>query len=666
MRRLFVVILVVFSVGLKAQQDSISLNEVSVSSSRSPVVFKETSRVIMILTHEDILQAPVSSVNELLDYALGVDVRQRGSGDVQADVSIRGGSFEQTLILLNGVKINDPQTGHHNMDLPVALSSIDRIEILEGSGARIYGPNAFAGAINIITRNFDINQVTATLSGGDFKLFEGNAGAQFKTGKIKNRVEVSHKSSSGYRENTDYDLSGIYLQSSASTGNGDIQFQAGWQDKAFGANSFYSAKYPIQFEKTRTLFSSLTWSENLGKFHVSPQVYYRRHQDRFELFREDNYIFSNGYYVKDGSDTAKFTPGNYQAWNYYHGHNYHLTHVYGGQINSWFAWSLGKTSIGAEYRVENIFSNVLGEAMNDTLSVPFESDGKFTCKAGRENAGIFIDHTFSTHKFSFSAGLLSFWNSDFGMEYYPGADISYLLYKDFRWFGSVSKTLRLPTYTDLYYHDAANTGNPDLLPEQAMNYETGIKYTTEKISAGISGFYRDGNNIIDWVRLSSAEKWQSANITEVETWGTELFGRIDVSRFKTKCPLSTIQVNYAWINLEKASGNYYSKYALDMLRNKVSLQIDHKIWKKLTAGWRILYQERMGTYTEFFSGLEKKYQPFVTVDGRLSWKQKSFVFFLQVSNIFDSDYIDMANIPMPGRWAKAGITMNLNLENSKK
>jgi vitamin B12 transporter len=666
MRRLFVIIFILISVGLKAQQDTVSLNEVIISSSRTPVIFKDVSRVIMVLTHEEIKQAPVSSINELLDYVMGVDVRQRGAGDVQADVSIRGGSCEQTLILLNGVNVNDPQTGHHNLDLPVNLSSIERIEVLEGAGARIYGPNAFAGAINIITENAGNNKIKATLAGGDFKLFEGNIGTQFKIGPIKNSIDVLHKNSAGYRENTDYDLSGIFVQSSAPTGNGEIQFQSGWQNKAFGANSFYTAKYPNQFEKTRTLFSSLKWTENIGKLHVTPQIYYRRHQDRFELFREDNYVFSNGYYIKNGSDTAKYSPGNYQAWNYYNGHNYHLTHVYGGQVNAWFAWGLGKTSIGAEYRVENILSNVLGEAMNDTLSVPFESNGKFTRKASRENAGIFIDHTFSTQKFNFSAGLLSFWNSDFGMEYYPGADISYLFYKDFRWFGSVSKTLRLPTYTDLYYHDAVNIGNPDLKSEQAMNYETGIKYITEKVSVGISGFYRDGNNIIDWVRLTSNDIWRSANITEVKTQGVEFYGRINLYRIKTNCPITLLQLNYAWINLEKASGNYYSKYALDMLRNKVSLQMDHKIWKNFTAGWRVLYQERMGTYTDYTTGLEKKYHPFLTVDGRLSWKLKSFNFFVQISNIMNADYIDMANIPMPGRWAKAGISMNLNLDKGKK
>jgi iron complex outermembrane receptor protein len=595
----------------------------------------------MIISQEDILKSPVSDINELLDYSLGVDVRQRGANGVQADASIRGGSFEQTLILLNGIKINDPQTGHHNLDIPVDLSSVERIEILEGSGARIYGPNAFAGAINIITKNPDNDGVKATISGGDYKLFEGSAGGYFNCGKIKTLVEASHKSSAGYRDNTDYQISGLFLQSTASTGKGDVQFQAGLQDKAFGANSFYTAKYPNQFENTKTLFSSLKWNETIAKIHISPQVYYRRHQDRFELFRNN-------------------------APTWYSGHNYHLTHVYGTQINSWFAWSLGKTSLGAEYRVENIQSNVLGEPTGDTIRVPFESSGKFTKEGSRENVSFFIDHTFSTPKFSASAGVLTYWNSDFGFNFYPGIDLGYSITQNIRLIGSVNKTLRLPTYTDLYYKDPSNIGNPNLVPEQATNYETGVKFNSKKFIGGISVFYRDGKNTIDWVRLTNTSLWESANITAVKTWGAETYGRMDLSKLKSACPITNIQLNYSWINLEKATGNYYSKYALDMLRNKVSLQIDHKIWKNLTAGWRVVYQERMGTYTEFSTGKEKEYVPFVTMDGRISWKQNSFLFFVQASNIFNTGYIDMANIPMPGRWAKAGISMDLNLDKTRK
>lgn len=635
------IIFILFSFSIYAQQDTVELKEITVASSRTPIIFRETSRVITVITYEDIIKAPVSSINELLDYALGVDVRQRGTNGVQSDIGIRGGTFEQTLILLNGVKINDPQTGHHNFNIPVDLSSVERIEILQGSGARIYGPNAFAGAVNIITINPDKNQFHTILSGGDFKLVEGILGASFITGKVKNMVEVSKKTSSGYRNNTDYDISGVYLQSTANTGNGDVQLQAGLQDKAFGANSFYTAKYPNQFENTKTLFASLKWTENTKKLHFIPQIYYRRHQDRFELFRN-----------------------NAPIW--YSGHNYHLTHVYGGQANAWYGWSLGKTSIGVEYRIENILSSILGKTMNDTLDVPFEPLGKFTHKGSRENVSVYIDHTYSTHKISISIGMLTYSNSYYGIKTYPGIDISYALPWNLRWFFSVSKTLRLPTYTDLYYKDPSNTGNPDLKPEQAMNYETGVKYSTNYLLAGISGFYRDGKNIIDWVRLTDTSLWHSDNITEVKTWGVELYGRVDLSKLHSKCFIKSIQLNYALINIEKATGNYYSKYALDMLRNKITLHVEHKIWKNISAGWYILYQERMGTYTEYTTGKEKNYQPYITADGRISWTQKAITIFVQASNLLNIEYFDIANIPMPGRWFKAGFSKNLNFDKKKK
>ena len=142
---------------LLAQTDSskvsmeYNLDEFEVSAQRAPVAFSQVARIVSVITREEIEAAPVQSIQELLEYALSVDVRQRGVHGVQADISVRGGSFDQTLILLNGINISDPQTGHHSLNLPVSIKNIQRIEILEGPAARIFGPNAFSGAINIIT-----------------------------------------------------------------------------------------------------------------------------------------------------------------------------------------------------------------------------------------------------------------------------------------------------------------------------------------------------------------------------------------------------------------------------------------------------------------------------------------------------------------------------------
>ena len=140
---------------VKMQYD---LDEIEVTAQRSPALFSQVAQIISVIEKEEIEATSSQSIQDLLEYVAGVDVRQRGAEGVQADISIRGGTFDQTLILLNGINITDPQTGHHNLNLPVSIAQVERIEILEGPAARIYGPNAFSGTINIVTKKLIIIQ----------------------------------------------------------------------------------------------------------------------------------------------------------------------------------------------------------------------------------------------------------------------------------------------------------------------------------------------------------------------------------------------------------------------------------------------------------------------------------------------------------------------------
>ncbi|HKJ42501.1 MAG TPA: TonB-dependent receptor plug domain-containing protein, partial [Sunxiuqinia sp.] len=296
-----------------AQADSLKiakkydLDEIEVSAQRAPVTYSQVARIVSVIDQEQIEAAPVTSVQDLLEYAMGVDIRQRGANGVQADVSIRGGSFDQTLILLNGINISDPQTGHHNLNLPVSLKNIKRIEILEGPGARVYGPNAFSGAINIVTEPSQNDRATVDLTYGEHQLRDVNVSANKKYGKLDNLVAFDNRSSAGYIKNTDFDIYNFFYHGRLHTEEGRLDIQFGHTDKAFGANSFYTPKYPNQFEQTKTTFAALKF-ETGKKLHFSPSVYWRRNQDRFELFRHD-------------SVTYPF--------------NYHLTDVLGTSINSW-------------------------------------------------------------------------------------------------------------------------------------------------------------------------------------------------------------------------------------------------------------------------------------------------------------------------------------------
>ena len=636
-KKILLLFLILQSLNLSSQTDTVHLKETEVMSSRVPALYRESARVIQVITKEELAKAPVQSLTQLLEYALNVDIRQRGDYGVQADVSIRGGSFEQCLILLNGVKMNDPQTGHHNMNLPVDLQDIDRIEVLQGPAARIYGSNAFTGAINIITASKKENRLKLSSVIGENQLYATNASLSLANRKIKHYFSAGKKGSDGYIDNTDFDIANLFYQNNIQLKKANIGLQTGYNNKQFGANSFYSAKYPNQFEQTKVFFANAIY-KNPYFYNLTTNIYYRRHQDRFELFRT-----------------------NPASW--YKTHNYHLTQTYGADANMNFQTCMGKTAFGIEFRSENILSNVLGEPMNDTIDVPGEALGKFTKSHHRENIGIFGEQSYTYGNFLISGGLLLNWNSDFDSKVSAGFDVSYDFDKRWKWFGSVNQSMRMPTYTDLYYVGPTNKGNINLKPEEAIAYETGIKYNSNAVNAHIAVFRRDANNLIDWVKHPDSAKWESRNLTNIITNGFEFSSKVNLERLIYKgFIINNIGLSYSYLNQEKSSDNFVSYYALDYLKHKITVYLEHRIYKRLKADWAMTYQERMGTYTDIITTKETSYPKYITVDLRVSYVSDNWNCFLEAANLFDKKYQDIGNIQMPGRWLRAGVNISLNLE----
>ena len=629
---------------LLAQTDTIvakniDLDEVIVSAQKAPVVYSQLSRLVTTVNRDEIKLMPVSSINELLVHLAGVDIRQRGANGIQADISIRGGSFDQNLILLNGMNISDPQTGHHSLNLPIDLNSAERIEILEGPGSRIFGPNAFSGAINIITNHFDHNFTKASLSAGDFGLLSGNVTSAYNFKKLKQFISVSKSKSNGYAKNTDYDRYNVFYNSRYNADFGKIDFQIGHTNKEFGANSFYTPKYPDQFEHTKTSFASLKLEAG-EKIKFIPSVYYRRHQDRFELFR-------------------------YEPASWYTGHNYHLTDVYGANMLARFISRAGTTSIGAEIRSENILSNVLGEPMSDTLSAAGEPDGFYSKRYARTIANYYLEQSFYVGNFSISGGLLAslVTKNDDALNFYPGIEMSYRFFKSFSSYLSINKSLRLPTFTDLFYSGPNNVGNPDLKPEEAISYEWGLKYNSRVFKSDLSIFYRDASNIIAWVRnyeAAEGDKWITQNLTNVETVGYELASKINLNHFK----INYISVNYAYLNQTVIANNHFNtKYSLNYLKHKFLVAINHPVIKNTSLSWGFKYQNRAGSYPKYISETQQEYDqnydPFFLIDVKINWSYRNLNLYAEVTNLLDHDYVDYGNIEMPGRWFKLGFDVHI-------
>jgi iron complex outermembrane receptor protein len=622
---------------LKSQEktDSVAVNlsELQVNANRNKL-YSEMGRVLTVVNKAEIARQAIQSIDQLLDYVAGLDIRQRGVDGTQADISVRGGSFDQVLVLLNGINITDPQTGHFNLDIPLNLSDVSRVEILEGSSARVLGPNAFSGAINIVTENHEKHALNAELVGGSFNYYAQSVSGSMGSDLFHTFVSVSHKSSSGYITNTDFDLSSAFLQSILNTKNaGKFDLQLAGQLKAFGSNGFYTLAYPNQFENSKTFLTALSWSMNKGKFEYAAQAYWRQHHDRFELFRDD-----------------------IGAPSWYTGHNYHLTDVTGGKISGSYLSMLGKTTLGIDLRNEHIYSNVLGDLMAQTVAVPFENNQFFTRQADRFLATTYFDHSVNINRWYLSFGGAATNSTSFGLYSYGGFDIAYALNDNARIFFDANSAVRLPTFTDLYYNSATQIANPNLKPEQSKTFEIGTKLNRTDWSLNATAYYRLGNNIIDWVKSPDSTKWQSRNLTNVDALGAD----ISFDYFFHHSFLQKVSVSYSYLTLDKSAVNFDSKYALDYLKHKIVVAVHHKIWDKLSASWTGSYSDRAGQYTDFTSNKLVNYSPYFLLNGRLLWSQKKYDIFVDANNILNASYADYGGLIQPGTSVNIGVRLKLN------
>ena len=614
-----------------------NLKEVVVSAQRAPVTYSAAARVVHVIPRSEISNAPVASLNELLDYSPGVDIRQRGNNGVQADVSIQGGTFDQSLILLNGINISDPQTGHLSMNLPLDLESVSRIEVLTGAASRVFGANAFSGAVNILTNPSDKNFVRANVSAGDYGYYKAGATVQYNIRSFYSHLSYSRSASDGYIHNTDYKNQSLFYQGGIREKNYSVNFQGGYNTKDYGANSFYSSRYLDQYEENSTYFGGINASFG-NNFKIKPTVYWKRNYDHYVLIRSN--------------------PAAYQ--------NYHFTDVYGTNLNSEYKWLAGTTTLGLEFRKESIYSTRLGDKTSDSIKVK----GKeiyYNHNASRYNYSVFLEHSLNLNKLTISGGLMLNHHSalDKGLVLYPGVDVAFGIDNSTKFYGTYNKSLRLPTFTDLYYSGPQDKNNPDLKPEEAHHFEAGLKYARKGINGNISGFYRMGKNMIDRI-LQTDNLWQPQNITNLDTRGIEISANF---MFKEIFGYATIiekaGVAYNYTEISKDAGIYQSAYLLDNLKHKISVNISHKIYKNITAVWYLNYQDRNGNYGKYDAvtktSTETPYDPFWIMDGRVSWKPGWFVVYAEVSNIFDVNYYDFGNIAQPGRWFKAGVSIDIGI-----
>ncbi|MBP5539874.1 MAG: TonB-dependent receptor [Bacteroidales bacterium] len=627
------------------------LEEVAVTGSRAPLQLGQSARIVTVLDSLAIQSLPVVTINDLLKYAVGVDVRQRGVEGMQTDVSIRGGSFDQIAILLNGVNISDPQTGHNAADFPVDITLIERIEILEGPASRVYGTSSLLGAINIITKNIHVvpegeggslrpsarscgstGEVSAHLDGGSYLTLGGGVGTTLRTGDWHNSLSLSYRRSNGYTRSAAGTLNGDFQAVKAFYRGGykELFWQAGMSLKDFGSNTFYSARFDDQFEHTFKTFAAIGADTQAGFLHLKPIIYWNHSQDRFELFR-----------------------GKPEAYPF----NHHRTNVLGANLGAWFETVAGRTAFGAEFRNEDIVSTNLGEP----LSRP---DGVYVVGLNRTQMAFYAEHNLTLRWFTASVGLTAARNtgSAEGFGIYPGADLSFRFLPDWKIYLNYNASYRVPTFTELYYSVGGHQADKKLKAEKMHAAEAGIKYLRPGMRAIISAWYHYGMDLIDWIKETPEAEWKSVNHTRLHAFGQEVTLRLDFPQLLGWSVWQNLQVAYSHIDQRKDLGaeNIQSLYALNHLRHKLIVQTDIRLWSRLFLNLSCRWQDRVGTY-ERYEGLAPtgEFVPYTSctfLDAQLSWNADNYRVYFQADNLLNKRWYDHGNIPQPGIWFRLGAS----------
>ena len=584
-----------------SQQDTTDLKEVVVSTTKLEIPFSKNFRTVKIISSDYIKNSPASNVSDLLQEITGIDVRRRGVGGVQGDLYIRGGGFDQTLLLVDGMKMDDAQTGHHTLNMILPLYLIERIEVIKGPAARIFGQNAFNGAINIVTKDVtgekkQIDMSLKEISYGSFEQKNISAVTKIITNKVKSLLSFSNNTSDGYRHNTDYKRNNYFVKTSFNLKSSPIDVIASFTENKFGANGFYASPSATeQYEETQASLLGISTTINSEKLSIKPRLYWRRGQDEYIYIRDNPSVYRN----------------------------LHKTNKVSAELSGSYFSNSGVTGFGIDLSTVNISSNNLGEHDRTTVN-------------------LFVDHTFKLfdEKLVLSPGIAVSYFSDMSFHSFPGIDLGYNINSNFKLYSNIGKTFRIPTYTDLYYSDRTTIGNENLNPESATSTELGFKYNTSNFKISGAFFNRKAKNIIDYVKENENDLWNAVNIGSLKTTGFELDFRYNFQNQN--------YLNLGYTNIK--DNNYvtninFSKYSLNSLKHHFTSKLNLNYIRNVNHSFVYKYAERSD---------KSNYN---VLDSKIMYKKGLFIY---VNNILDEVYSETNLVPMPGTSFLVGISVGID------
>jgi outer membrane cobalamin receptor len=588
-----------------AAQDSSSLQpmgpvqeNVTVTTAIPPIPLSESNRSVVTL---DTREQPLlyNNVTDYLRQDTTINLQSRAPNGVQADLSIRGTTFEQSLVLLNGLRINDPETAHMNLDIPVPLDALSRVEVLHGSGSTFYGSDAIGGAVNLITERPSPDarfSLIAKSGAGNYGSLENHLRADLSTSRASEQLTGSRDTSNGFMPDRNYSSNALASETWLSVlkpGTTDILLAG--SDRPYGANQFYGAY--DSWERTKGWFAAL--QQQLGQ-RTSASFAYRRHTDLFVLLLDRP--------------------------NYYR--NNHIT----------TAWQ------GALRRADGIGANT-------TLSYGLEANGdsihstNLGVHARNQGAGYANLSLRSLKRLSLSLGareqIFSGGNSVFS----PNVAAAYTLTSTVRLRGSVGHGYRLPTYLDLYYADPATIGNPNLKPESSWSYEGGVDWTPASGTFVLSatGFSLHQKNGIDYSKYDLSHPWQAVNVADFAYNGGE-------ASFRVRLPAAQqLQLGYTAVQATSPPKGLISEYAFNYAAQSALIAWTGKLPAQMVARSQLAVIQKT-TQT-----------PYPLWDLSLSRDTGRVRPYVRVLNLTDTSYREIPGVPMQGRTVMAGAELILSM-----
>ena len=560
--------------------------------SATPVPLAESPRPVAVLPVAPQSLVAVSPLQFLREDS-SVFLEERGAGGAQSDIVLQGGSFEQTLVLLNGFRINDSQTSHHNLDLPVPLDAIDSIQVLEGAGSTLHGVDALSGVVDFITRAPDRKMLRLRAGEGSFEQNEQMLLANAARGRWSGRAAGARNFSTGFMADRDYRNEEASAESWLGTSLGITDLLFASSDRAFGANGFYG-NYP-EWERTKAWFASAR--QELGSGTVAA-FGYRRHTDEFVLVRADPSLYENNHV--DGS------------WQ---GSLRHTARMHGG----------ARLLMGLESDGDSIASNNLGTHARNRGAGYLDMDWRPVKRRWNLSAG--------AREEIFSGGAQAVFS--------PQVAGSVRMTEKLKLRANAGYGYRVPTYTDLYYSDPTTVGNPDLKPESAWSGNAGADWApSTRLAVAITGFYSRQHDTIDYVRASSGDLWHAANLNGLRFIGAE--------SSLTWAITESQSVRIAWTGLHGAQSALHglqSEYVFNYPVNNL-----HATWT--AALGRVMTIRNMVQLAQRYrQSVYPVWNVWVThASGRIQP-------YLRLTNLSNTGYQEIEGVPMPPREIAGGIAL---------